>query len=96
MRVEGTLLSGAQRLEGIEFARPIAVARIMMPKSFVRLAAGRQQMSERNSGAVFLAGANSIFKGNKLLTTGNPELSADEDLFAKLGIQASKAGDELR
>lgn len=96
MRVEGTLLSGAQPLDGIEFARTIAVARVMMPKSFVRLAAGRQQMSEETQALCFLAGANSIFIGNKLLTTGNPELSADEDLFAKLGIQASKAGEELR
>ncbi|MDE3208491.1 MAG: biotin synthase, partial [Pseudomonadota bacterium] len=69
-----------------EFVRTVAVARICMPRSFVRLSAGRQQMSESVQALCFLAGANSIFYGEKLLTTGNPEVKADQDLFLKLGI----------
>jgi len=87
MHVEGTPLTGSQPVDGIEFARTIATARIMMPKSYVRIAAGRQQMSEETQALCFLAGANSIFIGNRLLTTKNPELSTDEKLFAKLGIE---------
>ena len=65
----------------------IAVARITMPKSFVRLSAGRQQMPESMQALCFLAGANSIFYGDKLLTTGNPDVSRDQNLFAKLNIK---------
>lgn len=85
-QVEGTPLNGTEELDPIEFVRTIAAARITMPHSFVRLSAGRQSMSEGIQALCFLAGANSIFYGEKLLTTGNPEATADKKLFAKLGI----------
>jgi biotin synthase len=85
-QVEGTPLFGTDALDPLEFVRTIAVARITMPASYVRLSAGRQQMSESIQALCFIAGANSIFYGEKLLTTGNPEVEADKSLFAKLGI----------
>ena len=85
-QVEGTPLHGTQDLDPIEFVRTIAAARITMPKSFVRLSAGRQSMHEGIQALCFLAGANSIFYGEKLLTTANPEAATDKALFAKLGI----------
>ena len=85
-QVEGTPLHGTEELDPFEFVRTIAVARITMPKSFVRLSAGRQSMSEGIQALCFLAGANSIFYGEKLLTTGNPEAETDKKLFAKLGL----------
>ena len=85
-QVEGTPLHGTQDLDPIEFVRTIAAARITMPASFVRLSAGRQSMSEGIQALCFLAGANSIFYGEKLLTTANPEAATDKALFAKLGI----------
>lgn len=85
-QVEGTPLHGTEELEHLEFVRTIAAARITMPTSFVRLSAGRQGMSEGIQAMCFLAGANSIFYGEKLLTTANPEASSDKALFAKLGI----------
>jgi biotin synthase len=87
VRVEGTPLAEAQRLEPLEFVRTIAVARIMMPASFVRLSAGREAMSEEMQALCFLAGANSIFYGEKLLTTPNPATHADRMLFERLGLQ---------
>jgi len=87
VQVEGTPLAGTEELDPLEFVRTIAVARIAMPKSFVRLSAGRQQMSEAVQALCFLAGANSIFYGEKLLTTGNPEVGKDRALLDKLGIQ---------
>ena len=86
VQVEGTPLYGTPELDPFEFVRTIAVARITMPKAMVRLSAGRQQMSEAIQGLCFLAGANSIFYGDKLLTTGNPETENDLALFAKLGL----------
>ncbi|MBU6459318.1 MAG: biotin synthase BioB [Proteobacteria bacterium] len=86
VQVEGTPLFGSEVLDPLEFVRTVAVARICMPRSFVRLSAGRQQMSESVQALCFLAGANSIFYGEKLLTTGNPEVKADQNLFLKLGI----------
>jgi biotin synthase len=86
VRVEGTPLKGAEALEPLEFVRTIAVARISMPKSFVRLSAGRQGMSDGIQALCFLAGANSIFYGDKLLTTGNPEWERDQVLFDKLDL----------
>ena len=83
-QVEGTPLHGTDELDPFEFVRTIAAARITMPKSYVRLSAGRQSMSEGIQALCFLAGANSIFYGEKLLTTGNPEADADKQLFAKL------------
>jgi biotin synthase len=86
MQVEGTPQELSQPLDGIEFVRMIAVARISMPKSMVRLSAGRQEMSEETQALCFLAGANSIFYGPKLLTTPNPLADSDRQLFAKLGL----------
>jgi biotin synthase len=86
-QVEGTPLHGTDTLDPLEFVRTIAVARITMPKSYVRLSAGRQSMPEAIQALCFIAGANSIFYGEKLLTTGNPETEADKALFAKLGIK---------
>jgi biotin synthase len=85
-QVEGTPLHGTEALDQFEFVRTIAAARITMPTSFVRLSAGRQSMSEGIQSLCFIAGANSIFYGEKLLTTGNPEAEADKALFSKLGI----------
>ncbi|MDO8347514.1 MAG: biotin synthase BioB [Rugosibacter sp.] len=82
----GTPLENAPPLDPFEFVRTIAVARIAMPQSMVRLSAGRQQMSDEMQALCFLAGANSIFYGDKLLTTGNPEADRDEALFARLGL----------
>ncbi len=87
VQVEGTPLTGTAALDILEFVRTIAVARIMMPESFVRLSAGREQMTDEAQALCFLAGANSIFCGEKLLTTGNPEVDQDEALFRRLGIE---------
>jgi biotin synthase len=89
VRVEGTPLAGTDELPWAEFVRTIAVARILMPKSFVRLSAGRTQMHEAVQALCFLAGANSIFYGEKLLTTGNPDVGRDDALFAALGLTAA-------
>ena len=85
--VEGTPLAGSEKLPWIEFVRTIAVARILMPASVVRLSAGRAGMSEAVQALCFLAGANSIFYGEKLLTTGNPQADTDDALLRALGIQ---------
>jgi len=85
-QVEGTPLHGIEDLDQFEFIRTIAAARITMSKSFVRLSAGRQSMHEGIQALCFIAGANSIFYGEKLLTTGNPEAETDKQLFAKLGL----------
>ena len=87
--VPGTPLAAADALDPIEFVRVIAVARILMPHSHVRLSAGRQQMSEETQALCFLAGANSIFYGERLLTTENPQNAKDRALFAKLGINST-------
>lgn len=89
-QVEGTPLQGTEALDPFEFVRTIAAARITMPQSYVRLSAGRERMSDELQALCFLAGANSIFYGEKLLTTGNPDVSADQALFAKLGIKPEK------
>jgi biotin synthase len=86
VQVEGTPLHGAPKLDWSEFVRTIACARIAMPGSYVRLSAGRAEMSEAVQALCFLAGANSIFYGDKLLTTGNPEAARDRALLDKLGI----------
>jgi biotin synthase len=86
MRVEGTPLGGNAAFDPIEFVRTIAAARIAMPASVVRLSAGREHMSEETQALCFLAGANSIFYGPKLLTTPNPEQGRDSALFEKLGL----------
>jgi len=87
VRVAGTPLADAAPLDTIEFVRTIAVARITMPRSMVRLSAGRETMSEEAQALCFLAGANSIFCGPKLLTTPNPERDRDRNLMDRLGLQ---------
>jgi biotin synthase len=89
VQVEGTPLHGLEPLDPLEFVRTIAVARITMPQSRVRLSAGRQEMGEAVQALCFAAGANSIFYGDKLLTTGNPDVDADRSLLAKLGMTTS-------
>lgn len=84
--IPGTPLGDVETLDPFEMVRTIAVARILMPKSHVRLSAGRREMSEETQALCYFAGANSIFYGEKLLTTDNPDLEADRALFDKLGI----------
>lgn len=86
VQVEGTPLNGIEKLDPLEFIKTIAVARIIMPHSMVRLSAGRTEMSEETQALCFFAGANSIFYGEKLLTTDNPDSNYDQKLFSKLGI----------
>jgi biotin synthase len=86
VQVEGTPLYGTDNLDPLEFVRTIACARITMPRAMVRLSAGRQEMAESIQALCFLAGANSVFYGEKLLTTGNPDVERDQALFAKLGL----------
>lgn len=90
VKIKGTPLENVDDLDPFEFVRTIAVARIMMPASHVRLSAGRNQMNEQLQALCFLAGANSIFYGEKLLTTPLPEESADMKLFAKLGLSPER------
>ena len=87
VRVEGTPLAGAEPVDPLDFVRTIAVARILMPRSVVRLSAGRESMSDELQALCFLAGANSIFYGEKLLTTPNPATHADRRLFDRLGLR---------
>ena len=86
VKVKGTPLENVEDLDPFDFIRTIAVARIMMPQAKVRLSAGRENMNEQVQALCFLAGANSIFYGEKLLTTANPEIERDQKLFKKLGI----------
>jgi len=86
VRVEGTPLAQEEDFDGLEFVRTIAAARILMPRSYIRLSAGREAMSEEAQALCFLAGANSCFYGEKLLTTGNPQAEADRRLFERLGL----------
>jgi biotin synthase len=88
VRVAGTPLAQAESLDPFEFVRTIAVARILMPRSHVRLSAGRAQMSDELQALCFMAGANSIFYGERLLTTGNPDTEHDQALFRRLKITA--------
>src|SRR5688572_21373690 len=88
VQVEGTPLAGREKLPWTEFVRTVAVARILMPGSVVRLSAGRTAMDDAVQALCFFAGANSIFYGEKLLTTGNPEVARDDALFSALGLRA--------
>ena len=88
MRIEGTPMFTSEEVDALEFVRTIAVAKIMMPASVIRLSAGREAMSAELQALCFLAGAGSIFVGPRLLTTGNPALEQDEALLSKLGIHA--------
>ena len=87
VRVSGTPLAGADGIDSLEFVRTIAAARVMMPASVVRLSAGRSDMSDEMQALCFLAGANSIFYGDTLLTTENPHMAADRALFERLGLE---------
>jgi len=98
VQVEGTPLYGTEALDPFEFIRTVAVARILMPRSHVRLSAGRTGMSDEMQALCFLAGANSVFYGERLLTTPNPAADRDRTLFQRLGIQPeagpAEAGDD--
>jgi len=94
--VLGDMLDGVKMIDDIEFVRTVAVARITMPRSMVRLSAGRESMSEATQALCFLAGANSIFTGDKLLTTANAGDDADAALFAKLGLKPLAAEEPMR
>jgi biotin synthase len=85
--IPGTPLAQAEKIHPVDFVRTIATARIMMPRSYVRLSAGRAEMSDELQALCFLAGANSVFVGDKLLTADNPQGDADDKLFARLGIE---------
>jgi biotin synthase len=91
VQVPGTPLDGTAKLDHFEFVRTIAAARIAMPRAMVRLSAGRQEMPEAIQALCFFAGANSIFYGEKLLTTGNPDVEQDRALFARLGLRPMDA-----
>lgn len=87
VQVRGTPLYGSAKLDPFEFVRVIALARILMPRSYVRLSAGREEMSDEMHALCFVAGANSIFYGEQLLTTANPDMDRDRELFARLGLR---------
>jgi len=91
VQVEGTPLNGTAALEPLEFVRSVAVARILMPASHVRLSAGREAFPDELQALCFLAGANSLFYGDQLLTTGNPDTEQDDALFQRLGLHAEPA-----
>ena len=93
VKIEGTPLGNVDDLDPFEFIRTIAVARILMPASYVRLSAGRETMNDEMQALCFMAGANSIFYGEKLLTTPNPEAAHDRQLFTRLGINTQTAVD---
>ncbi len=98
VKVQGTPLNGLpgeQSIEPFDFIRVIAVARIMMPRSYVRLSAGRQAMNDQTQALCFFAGANSIFYGEKLLTTGNPDHERDVALFQRLGIESDQVAEQV-
>jgi biotin synthase len=88
VQVEGTPLYGTEPIDALEFVRTVAVARITMPRAMVRLSAGRRELGDGIQALCFFAGANSIFYGDKLLTTGNPDVEVDRELFARLGLHA--------
>ena len=94
VQVPGTPLAGKEAPDPFDFVRTIAVARIMMPASYVRLSAGRTEMNDQLQALCFLAGANSIFYGEKLLTTGNPEADADRELLRRLGLRFQAAAEQ--
>jgi biotin synthase len=96
VKVEGTPLENAGEVDILDLVRTIAVARIIMPKSRVRLSAGREEMSDEAQALCFVAGANSIFTGEKLLTTANPELEHDLDLLARLGMKPAESEAETQ
>ncbi len=96
VRVEGTPLENAQDLDPLDFVRTVATARILMPKSVVRLSAGREIMTDEMQALCFMAGANSLFYGETLLTTPNPETQRDQALFKRMGINTTAQGDPVK
>jgi biotin synthase len=90
VQVPGTPLDGVDPIDPLEFVRTIAIARVVMPKSVVRLSAGRTEMSDEMQALCFFAGANSIFYGDKLLTTDNPEAVKDMELLKRLGMTTTQ------
>ncbi len=94
VRVPGTPLADSEPIDPLDFVRMIAVARITMPTARVRLSAGRQQLGDAVQALCFLAGANSIFYGDKLLVTGNPDVDADVQLLRKLGLQTRQTTEQ--
>jgi len=96
VQVPGTPLHGTEEVDPFDFVRTIAVARILMPRSWVRLSAGRESMNDELQALCFLAGANSIFYGDRLLTTGNPEVDGDRELLARLGLRLQAEGRSQR
>jgi biotin synthase len=94
VKVAGTPMETEEDLDPFEFIRTIAVARILMPKSYVRLSAGREEMNEQMQAMAFMAGANSIFYCDKLLTTPNPKANSDMQLLNRLGISPEKSAVE--
>ncbi len=94
VKIAGTPLEDTDDIDPFEFVRTIAVARILMPKSFVRLSAGREEMNDQMQSLCYMAGANSIFYGERLLTTSNPEASKDMQLFKRLGIKPMELREE--
>lgn len=94
VQVEGTPLHGTEELDPFDFIRTIAVARIVMPASVVRLSAGREQMNDQMQALCFMAGANSIFYGDKLLTTSNPQAEKDRKLLNRLGLNMMQMNEE--
>jgi len=95
IQVEGTPLYGIEALDPFEFVRTVAVARLLMPESFVRLSAGRTEMSDEMQALCFFAGANSMFYGDKLLTTANPEAGQDQKLMRRLGMQFTQTESDV-
>ena len=95
VKIDGTPLQETDDIDPFEFVRTIAVARIIMPESFVRLSAGREEMNEQMQSMCYFAGANSIFYGEKLLTTSNPEATSDMKLFDRLGIKPLELREEV-
>ena len=95
IQVEGTPLYGIEALDPFEFVRTVAVARLLMPESFVRLSAGRTEMSDEMQALCFFAGANSMFYGDKLLTTANPEADQDQKLMQRLGMQFAQTESDV-
>ena len=87
VKVEGTPLADSPEVDPIAFVRTIAIARLLLPNSYVRLSAGRSEMSDELQALCFYAGANSIFYGEELLTTENPAFLKDQELFGKLGLK---------
>ena len=94
--IEGTPMADVEKLDVIEWIRTIAVARILMPKSYIRLSAGRESLTDSDQALAFMAGANSIFSGEKLLTTPNTAKGRDQQLFEKLGLVAEQSKPSIR